>query len=196
MLDAVNRVKAFKNVLDRVVFRVLAGLDGKTLVTEVLKRNDLRADFVLRQLFAGDVTVFRVIRAVNAAVYAVVREVERREHDDAVAVERELDFLGELIHLRDFLRVLAGEQNGRLAVGQTGAVHAAGGLFRTRLFENAVDEREVVLVLLGILERFENFLVVDKFVRIHGLRVIDSHFSYPFLKNRWHRVTVLRRRGQ
>ena len=72
VLDAVNRVKAFKNVLDRVVLRVLAGLDGKTLVTEVLKRNDLRADYVLRQLFAGDVTVFRVIRAVNTAVYTVV----------------------------------------------------------------------------------------------------------------------------
>ena len=61
-----------------------------------------------------------MVRAIQAAVHAVVREVERREHDDAVAVERELDFLGELIHLRDFLRVLAGEQHGRLAVGQNG----------------------------------------------------------------------------
>ena len=123
-------------------------------------------------------TVFCVIRAVNAAVDTVIGQIERRKHNDAVAVEGELDLLGEPVHLGDLLRVFAGEQHGCLTVGQTGAVNAAGGLFRTRLLEKTVDQLEIIFVALGVFERFENLLMVDKIISIHGFRVINSHLYY------------------
>ena len=45
---------------------------------------------------------------------------------------------------------------------QTGTVYAGGGLLRTGLFQNAVDQLDVALVLLGIFQRFKDFLMVDK----------------------------------
>ena len=75
VMHAVDCLDALENVFNRVVDRVLAGLDGKSLMPHVLKGNDFRAHFILRQLLSRNVSVFDVIRAVNAAVDAVVRKV-------------------------------------------------------------------------------------------------------------------------
>ena len=162
MLDGVNGVDALENVLNRVVDRVLTGLNGKTLVTHILQRDNLAGNLFLRQLFAGDMAVFRVIRTVNTAVYAVIRQIQRRKHNNTVAVERQLDLLGQLIHLLDLFGNIAGQQHGGFAMRQTGTVYAGGGLLRTGLFQNAVDQLDVVLVLLGVFQRFKDFLMVDK----------------------------------
>ena len=162
MLDGVNGVDALENVLNRVVDRVLTSLNGKTLVTHILQRDKLAGDLFLRQLFAGDMAVFRVIRTVNTAVYAVIRQIQRRKHNNTVAVERQLDLLGQLIHLLDLFGNIAGQQHGGFAMRQTGTVYAGGGLLRTGLFQNAVDQLDVVLVLLGVFQRFKDFLMVDK----------------------------------
>lgn len=162
MLDGVNGVDALENVLNRVVDRVLTSLNGKTLVTHILQRDNLAGDLFLRQLFAGDMAVFRVIRTVNTAVYAVIRQIQRRKHNNTVAVERQLDLLGQLIHLLDLFGNIAGQQHGGFAMRQTGTVYAGGGLLRTGLFQNAVDQLDVVLVLLGVFQRFKDFLMVDK----------------------------------
>ena len=162
MLDGVNGVDALENVLNRVVDRVLTGLNGKTLVTHILQRDNLAGNLFLRQLFAGDMAVFRVIRTVNTAVYAIIRQIQRRKHNNTVAVERQLDLLGQLIHLLDLFGNIAGQQHGGFAMRQTGTVYAGGGLLRTGLFQNAVDQLDVVLVLLGVFQRFKDFLMVDK----------------------------------
>ncbi len=75
VMHAVDCLDTLENILNRVVDRVLAGLDGKSLMPHVLKGNDFRAHFILCQLFSRNVSVFDVIRAVNAAVDAVVRKV-------------------------------------------------------------------------------------------------------------------------
>ena len=162
MLDGVNGVDALENVLNRVVDRVLTSLNGKTLVTHILQRDNLAGDLFLRQLFAGDMAVFRVIRTVNTAVYAVIRQIQRRKHNNTVAVERQLDLLGQLIHLLDLFGNIAGQQHGGFAMRQAGTVYAGGGLLRTGLFQNAVDQLDVALVLLGVFQRFKDFLMVDK----------------------------------
>ena len=162
MLDRVNGVDALENVLNRVVDRVLTSLNGKTLVTHILQRDNLAGNLFLRQLFAGDMAVFRVIRTVNTAVYAVIRQIQRRKHNNTVAVERQLDLLGQLIHLLEFFGNIAGQQHGGFAMRQTGTVYAGGGLLRTGLFQNAVDQLDVALVLLGVFQRFKDFLMVDK----------------------------------
>ena len=63
-------------------------------------------------------------------------------------------------------------------MGQTGAVNTAGGLFRTRLLEKTVDQLEIIFVALGVFERFENLLMIDEIISIHGFRVINSHLYY------------------
>ena len=86
VLDAVNGLDAFQHVLDRIVHRVLAGLQRETLMSHVLERDDFAADFLLRQLLAANVLVLRVIRAIDAAVDAVIRQIQRREQHDALPV--------------------------------------------------------------------------------------------------------------
>ncbi len=77
VLDGVDRIDTLENVLDRVVERIFAGLDGKTLMSHILKSSDLSGDLLLCQLLARDMAVLAVVRAVNTAVDAVVGEVER-----------------------------------------------------------------------------------------------------------------------
>ena len=178
VLDGVNGVDALENVLDRVVDRVLTGLDGKALVTHILQRDNLAGNLLLRQLFAGDMAVFRMIRAVNTAVHAVIRQIQRCEHNNAVAVERQLDLLSQTIHLLDLFGDVAREQHGGLAVRQTGTVYAGGGLLWTGLLQNAVDQLDVVLVLLGVFQRFKDFLMVDKLLCMEGFGIVLSHCFY------------------
>ena len=181
VVNAVNGSDAVEDVLDRVVHGVLARLDGKALVPHVLERRHLGGDLRLRQLFARNVLVFQMVGAVDAAVDAVVGEVERRKQHDAVAVERELDLLGELVDLGDLFGDVAGEQHRGLAVRQPGAVYAARRRLRARLFQQRVDERGVVFVCLGVAQGLEDFRVVDEFLRMEGFRVEVCHDGDSFL---------------
>ena len=122
-----------------------------------------------------------MVGTVDAAVDAVVGEVERRKQHDAVAVERELDFLGELVDFGDLFGNVAGKQHGCLAVRQPGAVHAACRRLRPRLFKERVDEFDIVFVRLGVAQGLEDFLVVDEFLRAEGFRVVVCHSSDSFL---------------
>ena len=181
MMYAVDGVDALEDVLDRVVDRVLAALDGKALVAHVLQGYYLLAHLILSQLLARDGLVLEVIGAVDAAVDAVVGQVQRREDDDAVAVEGELDLLGDLIDPLLHLGVVAGEQDGRLAVRQTVAAAAGGGGDGTRLLQYGVDELHVVFVSLRIGQGLADLSVVDEFVGVHRRRIVDSHKSSPFI---------------
>ena len=95
MLDRIDRLDGFKNVFDRVVFRVFARFEEQTLVAEVLQRNHLISDFFLRELLADNVLVLRVIRTVGAGVDAVVRKIKGREEHDARAVDLFLHIAGD-----------------------------------------------------------------------------------------------------
>ena len=98
----------------------------------ILQGDHLGAHLLLGQLFAGDVLVFEVIGAVNAAVDAVVGQVQGGENNDAVAVEGQLDLLGNAVDLFDFLGNLAGQKYRCLAVGQPRADIAGLGFLRPR----------------------------------------------------------------
>ena len=182
VLDAVNRLDALEDVFDRIVDRVLARFDCQTFVTQILQCDDLGAHLVLGQLFARNVLVLRVIRAVNAAVDAVVGQIERRKNHDAVAVKRQFDLLGQAVHLLHLFRDVAREQHGRFPVGQARAVHAGRGFLRPRLFEDAVDQRQVVLVFLRVADGLKDLLVVDELLGRERFGIIDRHcFSSSFL---------------
>ena len=72
MLDRVDSLDTFQNVLDRVIYRVFAAFDSKALMTHILKCDNFLADLLLSQLLSGDLLVLQVVGAVNALVNAVV----------------------------------------------------------------------------------------------------------------------------
>ena len=108
MVDGVDGLNGLQNVLDRVVDRILPGFNGQALVPHILQGNDLASDLFLGKLDAGNVFVFHMIRAVHTAVDAVVGEIERCEHDDAVAVEIFFDLLCQSVDLLIFFFDITG----------------------------------------------------------------------------------------
>ena len=108
MLDAVDGLDALEDVLYWVVDGVFAGLQGEALVSHVLQSGDFLYDFFLGEFFPRDVLVLEVVRAVNAAVHAVVGKIKGSEQDDAVAVEILFDLLRQGVDLGVLLRQLAG----------------------------------------------------------------------------------------
>ena len=59
-----------------------------------------------------------------------------------------------------------------------GHVHVLAGLF-----QNGMDELEVVLVRVSVLERLQDLVMVDEFISTAGRRIVDCHFNH-FLSNR------------
>ena len=173
VLHGVDGADGVEDVLDGVVARILARLDGEALVAHVLQRDDLVADLVLRELDARDGLVDGMVRAVEAAVDAVVREVERGEEHDAVAVVGQLDLARQVEDALIDRRIVAGEQHGRLAVRDDGAVVLVGMQVGLALLEDLLDELHVVLVFVGVGERVEDLLVVDELVRAVRIRIVD-----------------------
>ena len=163
-MHAVYGVDAFKNVLYRIVLGILARLYGKTLVSHVLKGDDLCPHFVLSQLLAGDVFVLQMIRTVQTSVDAVVGQIQRRKKNDAVAVKRQLYLLRDLEHLLYLLRDLTGEKHGSLAVCQPGAHTAVLSLARTSLLKDLVYQLDIVLVGFRVFKRSQDFFIIDKFL--------------------------------
>ena len=62
----------FTYIFDRIVYRVFSRFDCKALVAHILKRDYLFAYFLLCQLYSLNMLVLHMVRAVYAAVYAVV----------------------------------------------------------------------------------------------------------------------------
>ena len=108
MLDAVDGLDAFQNVLDGIVDGVFAGLQGQALMSHVLQGDDFGPDFLLGELFPRDVLVFEVVGAVDAAVHAIVGKVKRCEEDDAVAVKVFFDLLRQGVDLLRLFGQFAG----------------------------------------------------------------------------------------
>ena len=111
VVNAVDCADALENVIYRVVDGVFTKLDGKPFVAHVLQRDNFGADFFLRELLAGNGLVLRVVGTVKAAVYAVVREVERRKQHNAIPVEGLLYFFGDGVNLRDNFWVFASKEH-------------------------------------------------------------------------------------
>ena len=166
MMDGIDCFDGFQNVLDRVIDRVLPGFNGQALVTHILQGNDFASDLFLGKLDAGNVFVFHMIRAVHTAVDAVVGEIERGKHDDAVAVEGLLDLLSQLVHLCNLFRNVAGQQHRCLPVGESGTVGlgAVGTFDRSCFCQDFVDQGQVVFVFLRVADGVEDFLMVDEFL--------------------------------
>ena len=134
---------------------MFAGFERETLVSHILQSDDLLFNLLLSELVARNGLVLLMIGAVSAAVDAVIGEIERGEHDDAVAVELLLDLLGHGENAVIFLFQIAFQQDRGFAVRKP--------LAGFRFLENGVDQRLVVLVFPRIREGVEDLLIVDEF---------------------------------
>ena len=158
VLNAVNRPDTFQNIFNRIIDRILAGLNRQTFVPHVLKRNHFPRHFFLRQLAARNMLVLGMIRTINAAVDAVIGQIQRRKHHNPVAV---IIFFYLLRQFKNF-PVLFGnvtvKQNHRLAMIQPFAFSG--------FVQHPVNELRVVPVGVGIGQRVQHFLMADKLFRL------------------------------
>ena len=169
MFDAVDGVDAVQVVVHGVVDRVLPRFQGQALVAHVLEGDDLSFDLLLGELLSGNMFVLAVVRTVGAAVDAVVGQIQRGEHDNAVAVEVFLDLLCQPVDFLVLLLNVAVQKNGGLSVGETFSLFC--------LLDDLCDQGFIVLVLLRKGKRLQDFLVIDKVVRVFGIYII--HFFHP-----------------
>ena len=83
-----------------------------------------------------------MVGAIDTAVDAVVGQIQRRKHHDAVAIETSFHVLGQLLVTFNQVGLVTVEQHGCLTVGQA--------LAQGCLVDNLLDEGTVALVALGI----------------------------------------------
>ena len=164
MLDGIDGVHRFQNILDGVVLRVFAGLNRQAFMAHVLQRDNLGANLVLGELSARNLTILRVVGAIQAPVHAVIRQIQRSEQHDAIAIICLLNVMRELFNSIVDALVFAGQKHARLAMRNHGAVLVRRMQMRLALLENVVAQLQVVFVRVGIRQRLLNFLVVDEFV--------------------------------
>ena len=81
-------------------------------------RISLKVNLLHRQLLAAHRCIAGMKAAIYAAIYTVVGYIERREEDNAPAVDTFLDFLCERIKFMFKLLVVYLQQNSRFAVGE------------------------------------------------------------------------------
>ena len=168
MLDAVDGLYRFQIVVHRISYRVFAGLQCETLVPHILKCDDLPFNVLLRKLFSRDVFVLCMVRAVGAAVDAVVGQIQRCKHNDPVSVEIFLDLFCQFIDFLIFLLDGTGKKYGRLSVGESFPFLC--------LLDDGVDQFDVFLVLVCISESLEDLFMVDKIICTFGMNVIHYIF--------------------
>ena len=146
VFDAVNGVDAVQIVVHGIAYRIFAGFQCQTFVSHVLQCNDFSADFLLGQLFSCDMFVFQMIRAVGTAVYAVVGQIERCEHDDPVAVEIFFNLFCQFVDFLILFFHLAGKKNGRFSVRKS--------FSQTCFCKDRINERFIGFILICIGKRF------------------------------------------
>lgn len=135
VLIGVDAFHTLDDVVEGDIYGVLSGLHRDTLVAEGEDRVRLLIDLLHRQLLAAHRVIAGVEAAVNAAVDAVVSDIERREEHDAPAVDALLDLLRKRVELMFELRVVNLQQHRRLTVGEAvaGARLVQNGTHRTRI---------------------------------------------------------------
>ena len=122
----------------------------------ILQRDDLAANLILRKLLAANLSILRMVGTVDAAVYAIVREIQRRKKHDALAVKLFLDLLGKRKHPLQKIGGINREQERRLAMRQPLAV--------ARTHQKALHECTVILIRFRPRERRKDFFMMNEFL--------------------------------
>ena len=141
-LGVIDGVDRLQDVFEGVHNGVLASLEGNALVAHLDQRLYLGTDFVLREFLARNGLVLGMVGAIDATVDAVVGQIQRGKHHDAVAVETTLHVLGQLLVAFNQVGLVAVEQHGSLAVGKT--------LAQCGFIDNLLNQSTITLVLFSV----------------------------------------------
>ena len=95
-----------------------------------------------------------MVGAIQAAVHAVVREVERRKENDAIAVVGLFDVMIKLLYYCINRRIVASQKNVGFAMSDNGAMIVRGMQIGTCFIENGTTELNIMCMLIGIGECF------------------------------------------
>ena len=158
MLYTVNGVNGLQHVFNGIVHRVLPCFQGQALMSHILQRHNLPADFILCQLLPWDMLVLGVVGTVHTPVDAVIGQVQRRKQHDAVSVEILFNLLRQLINFLVLVLQSAVQKHHGLPVGQAPALSG--------LCQNLVDQLPVGAVCLPVGKGLLNFPVMDEFLRM------------------------------
>ena len=126
MAYRVDGLDGFQYIFYRTHLRVLARLQGQPLVSHVLQGNHFAAYLLLCQSASGDMPVLCMVGAIYAPIRAVVREIQRGKHHDAVAIDALLQSSGNAIHTLLYLLVAHFDEQGRFAVCDSLALFSLG----------------------------------------------------------------------
>ena len=72
MLNGINSLNAVQNILNRIVYRVLTGLQSQTLMAHILQCDNLSTHLVLSQLFTSDMLIGCMVRTIYAVIDAII----------------------------------------------------------------------------------------------------------------------------
>ena len=101
--------------------------------------------------------VLEVVWTIHTTVHAIVRQVERSEHHDTVAIKLLLDVAGQLVDAFYQVCFFALQEYGGFSVRQS--------LAKSSFLYQLLDEGAVILVFAGIFQRFQYLGVADEFFR-------------------------------
>ena len=163
MLDTVNRINTFQNILDGVVDGIFSCFNGKPFVSHVLQCDHFLTHLFLCQLFPRYVLILQMVRAVQTTVDAVIGQIQGRKHYNAVPVKCQLDLLRDPVHLLHLLRDLTFQKHRCLSVRQPLTDSSRRRLLGTCFLQNTVDQFHIVFVLFCVLQRCQNLFMADKF---------------------------------
>ena len=149
---------AFQYIVNGAVHRVFSCLEGKTLMSHVLKGHDFSSDFLLGELLSCNMLVLQMIRTVYTSVDAVVGQIKGCEHDDSVSIESFLDLFRQSIDL--LIEIFKGtlQKDGRFSVVQSFAFSC--------LFDECLHLDAVLGLHLCIVQRLQDLFMTDEFFRI------------------------------
>ena len=119
--------------------------------------------------------VLNVIRTIYAAIYTVIRQIQRRKHNYPVAVEILLYLFSQITDLRCLIWYLTCEEYRCLPVCQP--------LPKLCLLDYRVYELHIVLVTVRIIKSLPDLCVIYEVLRLHGSHIIHffcllSHILY------------------
>ena len=173
VLYGINCIYAFKNIFNRIVYRIFTCFECKPLVSQILQCNCFTVYFFLCQFLAAYVFVVNMIRAVSARVNAIIRKIKRRKKNNSVSVKTQLDFFCQCLYFVIQLGNIAVQKNSSLAVTYT--------LTERGFFKNRFYQRRVTFVFCRIIQRIKNFFIIYKIFCTCRLNIIHFYLTLLYL---------------
>ena len=141
-------------------------------MTHILQGNNLSANLFLSELPAGNGAILCVIRAIQAAVHAVVRKIQRRKKNNTITVVGQLNLVRQFFDFPIDLRIFAGQKNACITMGYNRTMIGRRMQVGTCLVQNAAAQLDIVFMRISVCDGIEDLRVVDELVGAKRFRIV------------------------